>query len=211
MSNFRSQYQALFLNWPETCSTPVLSITGHYRHPMVCLKPRTDAEEILLSLGRTIYRVFCAKSEDSYRSPGACGSCPLLYFFSIALMGMMWTALYLFSLSFFWPSIFAICYYPNGDLAVNDVPCSSSGGNSTCCGFGYTCLSNKICKRSNFVNGNDTDTYVRGSCTDKTFASSSCPSFCLGKTDLTSHARDNKKPIQKGRLTTLTRELRWWQ
>ena len=78
----------------------------------------------------------------------------------------------------------AICYYPDGtSISPQDVPCSDDGGDSTCCGPGYACLSNKICMATsataNDEHGNPPSKYVRGSCTDKTWRSSACPAFCL--------------------------------
>lgn len=72
-----------------------------------------------------------------------------------------------------------VCYYPNGDVSPQDVPCTSDG-NSTCCGVGYACLSNKICMTTNLTPpSSGSTTYVRGSCTDSTFTSSACPLFCV--------------------------------
>ena len=75
----------------------------------------------------------------------------------------------------------ALCYYPDGSPS-EDFPCSSDV-NSTCCGQGYTCMSNSICKSNSytFSPGSDNTQYIRGSCTDKSFTSSSCPLFCLVK------------------------------
>ncbi|KAK3292907.1 uncharacterized protein B0H64DRAFT_476539 [Chaetomium fimeti] len=79
------------------------------------------------------------------------------------------------------------CYYPNGQIAVNDSPCDPDADDSPCCagGQGTTCLSNKLCR------GPDGNT-VRGSCTDKRWDSPDCALFCLtantGGTDLISCA-----------------------
>ncbi|KAH7017201.1 hypothetical protein EDB80DRAFT_278810 [Ilyonectria destructans] len=66
------------------------------------------------------------------------------------------------------------CYYPNGDEAA-DFPCDPKADESVCCGggLGSVCLSNKLCLGAN---GNT----VRGSYTDKNWASSECAMFCLG-------------------------------
>ena len=79
----------------------------------------------------------------------------------------------------------AICYYPDGvSVAPQDVPCNGGSSNSVCCGPGYACLSNKICKRNNETLDNlSSQTYVRGSCTDKKWLSAGCPSFCLANRD----------------------------
>lgn len=81
----------------------------------------------------------------------------------------------------------AKCYSPNGDLQINDVPCNPStgaGGVSFCCGRGFTCLSNRVCMLSQDTStGTVTrvgSTY-RASCTDKSWKSTECPSFCTGE------------------------------
>ncbi|KAL7942764.1 hypothetical protein V8C42DRAFT_330312 [Trichoderma barbatum] len=73
----------------------------------------------------------------------------------------------------------ALCYYPDGTPAPGDVPCSDSTQNAVCCGTGYACLSNGICQATgDELQKPGASEFVRGSCTDKTFRSSSCPSFC---------------------------------
>ncbi|PTB63350.1 hypothetical protein BBK36DRAFT_22627 [Trichoderma citrinoviride] len=73
----------------------------------------------------------------------------------------------------------ALCYYPDGTPAPGDVPCTDSTANSVCCGTGYACLSNGICQATgDELKKPGATEFVRGSCTDKTFRSSSCPSFC---------------------------------
>ncbi|KAI8672056.1 hypothetical protein NCS56_00667900 [Fusarium sp. Ph1] len=66
------------------------------------------------------------------------------------------------------------CYYPNGEEAP-DHPCDEDAEVSACCGgsFGSICMSNKLCA------GGDGG-IVRGSCTDKNWASPECPLYCLG-------------------------------
>ena len=77
----------------------------------------------------------------------------------------------------------AKCYSPNGDLQIHDVPCSAGSGVSFCCGRGFTCLSNKVCMLSQDTSTGDVtrvgSTY-RASCTDKSWNSTECPSFCTG-------------------------------
>ncbi|EGR44730.1 uncharacterized protein TRIREDRAFT_111955 [Trichoderma reesei QM6a] len=73
----------------------------------------------------------------------------------------------------------ALCFYPDGTPAPGDVPCTDSTANSVCCGTGYACLSNGICQATgDELKKPGATEFVRGSCTDKTFRSSSCPSFC---------------------------------
>ncbi|VUC30785.1 unnamed protein product, partial [Clonostachys rosea] len=74
----------------------------------------------------------------------------------------------------------AACYYPSGKLAPNDTPCRDDTSNSVCCGQGYACLSNGICQATGaeLLKPGATE-FVRGGCTDKTWRSSSCPSFCV--------------------------------
>ncbi|KAH0493444.1 hypothetical protein TgHK011_000112 [Trichoderma gracile] len=73
----------------------------------------------------------------------------------------------------------ALCFYPDGTPAPGDVPCTDSTANSVCCGTGYACLSNGICQATgDELKKPGASEFVRGSCTDKTFRSSACPSFC---------------------------------
>lgn len=75
---------------------------------------------------------------------------------------------------------FAICYYPSGDVAPQDVPCQDETDESPCCGPAYICLSNGICMSSGLERQLPNQAqYVRGSCTDKDWRSSKCPSFCV--------------------------------
>ena len=76
------------------------------------------------------------------------------------------------------------CYYPDKSLASTDTPCSSDT-NSTCCGKGYACLSNKLCMATGAESYEDDNSlYVRGSCTDKSWTSVNCPLFCIGSSDV---------------------------
>ncbi|KAL7934403.1 hypothetical protein V8C35DRAFT_302496 [Trichoderma chlorosporum] len=76
------------------------------------------------------------------------------------------------------------CYYPDGSPSSN-FPCDPNAQQSACCGggLGATCLSNKLCQSND---GN----IIRGSCSDKNWASPQCANFCLsadtGGTDLIS-------------------------
>lgn len=77
-------------------------------------------------------------------------------------------------------SSYGICYYPDGSVAPQDTPCSDTSAESTCCGQGYACLSNNICMATgDEIIKNGATLYVRGSCTDQKWRSSSCPLFCI--------------------------------
>ena len=87
-------------------------------------------------------------------------------------------AIALLSLSFI-SSVSCICYYPDGGVSNQDVPCTDSA-NSTCCGQGYACLSNLICMLTAATPSPVGVTgYIRGSCTDQSWESDSCPLFCI--------------------------------
>ncbi|KAH9990376.1 hypothetical protein F4779DRAFT_610077 [Xylariaceae sp. FL0662B] len=74
----------------------------------------------------------------------------------------------------------SICYYPDGSVAPQDTPCQDASAESTCCGQGYACLSNNICMATgDEIQKSEASMYVRGSCTDKAWRSSSCPLFCI--------------------------------
>ncbi|KXH63105.1 hypothetical protein CSAL01_11072 [Colletotrichum salicis] len=74
----------------------------------------------------------------------------------------------------------AACYYPDGSIAPNDTPCQDLTAESTCCGQGYACLSNAMCEATGKELSKDGATeLVRGSCTDPSWRSSSCPLFCI--------------------------------
>lgn len=67
------------------------------------------------------------------------------------------------------------CYYPNG-LKSGDTPCpqvSSDPHFTFCCAHDHTCSSNLLC-----ITGLNPRTYARGSCTDSSWQSPSCPLFC---------------------------------
>ena len=85
-------------------------------------------------------------------------------------------AIFLYVSLFFTHSLFveATCYYSDGLDAPGDVPChkDSTVDPDFCCGQGAICLTNKICL-------NNIETLVRGTCTDRSWNSTACPSFCL--------------------------------
>ena len=75
------------------------------------------------------------------------------------------------------------CYYPNGDLNPDDVPCNPSADVSVCCGRGWTCLSNGVCmlsQDSSVGSISRIGSTYRTSCTDRSWNSPACPSFCKG-------------------------------
>lgn len=85
---------------------------------------------------------------------------------------------FLYSLVLLTLRVSAICYYPDGTVTPGDVPCLTGNDPSFCCSFGYACLNNQICMTTPHT-PNATNTYVRGSCTDPTWRSANCPSFCV--------------------------------
>jgi hypothetical protein len=70
------------------------------------------------------------------------------------------------------------CYFPSGGLT-GGAACFPDQENSRCCGYGWTCMSNGLCKVSQANLQNFKLQYYRGSCTDKTWDSPSCPHVCL--------------------------------
>ncbi|RGP65475.1 hypothetical protein FSPOR_7272 [Fusarium sporotrichioides] len=84
------------------------------------------------------------------------------------------------------------CYYPNG-IEANDFPCDPDAEESVCCsgGLGTVCLSNKLCI------GADGNT-LRGSCTDKNWASPECAMFCLGTVFIDESTSTAPSAISKG-------------
>src|SRR5947207_8279824 len=72
------------------------------------------------------------------------------------------------------------CFWPDGTLANPDVPCSAGPDPTFCCHSTHTCLSNKLCLVPDVNSG--VGRYKRGTCTDPTWGSSACTSFCnIGK------------------------------
>ncbi|KAI9806691.1 MAG: hypothetical protein M1825_006148 [Sarcosagium campestre] len=74
------------------------------------------------------------------------------------------------------------CYFPDGTVAENDFPCYKDADISFCCGPGYACLKNRICKRTEAsLDGVASPIdFVRGSCTNSDWSSTACPAFCTG-------------------------------
>lgn len=77
----------------------------------------------------------------------------------------------------------AACYYPDGSVA-QDIPCTDSTDESTCCGPGFACLGHTssffLCQATGeeFQRA-DASEFVRGSCTDQSWRSSNCPNVCV--------------------------------
>ena len=70
------------------------------------------------------------------------------------------------------------CYWPNGNEASGDTPCSTTSSDqaSACCSPNGACISNGLCFNADM-------TLNRGSCTDQTWKSKGCASWCQdGKT-----------------------------
>ncbi|KAI2837487.1 hypothetical protein CBS11350_8691 [Aspergillus niger] len=67
----------------------------------------------------------------------------------------------------------ATCYFPDGSIASNNVPCSSDTY-SACCGKSDVCLSNNLCMDT----GEQPYVLSRGACTDPNWESDNCPSVC---------------------------------
>lgn len=69
-----------------------------------------------------------------------------------------------------------ICYFPNGSTS-SDVPCDANAAVTQCCGTRSACLSNGLCALGS-TSSNSGISYARGTCTDKSWASPSCPQQC---------------------------------
>ncbi|ODM23380.1 hypothetical protein SI65_00969 [Aspergillus cristatus] len=55
------------------------------------------------------------------------------------------------------------CYFVNGNVANEDVPCNTTAPISTCCNKNDICLSNGLC----YLQGSNGPSFSRGSCTNK--------------------------------------------
>ena len=85
------------------------------------------------------------------------------------------TTTLLFLLEVPWAS--ALCYYPNGKPS-DDLACDPTAEVSVCCNRGAACLSNGVCEHLPDSSAGVAATYGRGSCTDQSWQSASCPQFC---------------------------------
>lgn len=98
----------------------------------------------------------------------------------MALKNLTTFCLVFLSLTQLFTQVNAVCYFPNGVIAPNDTPCRDDTSNSVCCGQGYACLTNGLCQATGEeLQKPGATEFVRGGCTDKTWRSSSCPSFCI--------------------------------
>ena len=73
--------------------------------------------------------------------------------------------------SVYFVNVQAQCYWPNGKPSP-DTPCKPAASASACCGAGWDCLSNGLCSQA------PRPYIVRGSCTDQTWSTSECPTYC---------------------------------
>lgn len=92
-------------------------------------------------------------------------------------LGVLTLVLAIFST---WPEAHAACYYPNRQVAPNDIPCRDDTPHAACCAPGYACLSNGICQATGQEQGGPNPSeFVRGACTDESWRNSNCPLFCI--------------------------------
>ncbi|KAJ5427202.1 hypothetical protein N7465_002272 [Penicillium sp. CMV-2018d] len=72
------------------------------------------------------------------------------------------------------------CYFPSGDVALDDVPCFSGAADSPCCSKNSICLSNGLC-----YGISQPYSLSRGSCTNKDWpAGSGCDDKCSDATNM---------------------------
>ncbi|QIX00484.1 hypothetical protein AMS68_006001 [Peltaster fructicola] len=67
------------------------------------------------------------------------------------------------------------CYFPDHTQALNHTSCNAGAQNSWCCHIDDVCLSNGYCQQTSAPWSNRLG---RHSCTDKTWSSTACPSYC---------------------------------
>lgn len=70
------------------------------------------------------------------------------------------------------------CYFVNGDVATDDVPCNTTATTSICCSKYDICLSNGLC----YLQGSNGPSFSRGSCTNKNW-----PGACADAKPCESH------------------------
>ncbi|GAD92401.1 hypothetical protein NFIA_108590 [Paecilomyces variotii No. 5] len=73
-----------------------------------------------------------------------------------------------------------LCYTPDGHLT-SDQPCNLTATASVCCEQGFLCTSNGLCQPAGWWNGENGNPlqFIRGTCTDKTWAAPECGSHCI--------------------------------
>ena len=83
------------------------------------------------------------------------------------------------TVSFLLPSTSSLCYFPNGNVS-NGLACHPTAEASVCCGDGVACLSNGVCEHLSDSSSSSVAAtyYTRGTCTDSSWKSASCPQFC---------------------------------
>ena len=69
------------------------------------------------------------------------------------------------------------CYNPDGSLAQGNFPCFLDQENSPCCGSNTICEDSGLCKVEDSTGVSD---LIRGTCTDSTWDSAECPTYCMG-------------------------------
>jgi hypothetical protein len=70
-----------------------------------------------------------------------------------------------------------LCFTPDGSLS-NDVACNPTDPASICCTAGFLCMSNGLCQPAvSFAQSSNR--FIRGTCTDKTWAAPECRGFCV--------------------------------
>jgi hypothetical protein len=67
------------------------------------------------------------------------------------------------------------CFFPNGDLANNFVPCSPNGD-------GSCCAESDFCTSLGYCISDSKGYHYRGACTDSSWFNPSCPDYCLANT-----------------------------
>ncbi|KAL2268028.1 hypothetical protein VTJ83DRAFT_2874 [Remersonia thermophila] len=69
------------------------------------------------------------------------------------------------------------CFFPNGDVNPEDVPCDPGAPVSMCCGSRDACLSSGLCLNPG-TGPTRGISFARGTCTDQTWKSPICPQKC---------------------------------
>jgi hypothetical protein len=69
------------------------------------------------------------------------------------------------------------CYWPDGSPATGLYACTPNNAESACCANGDYCTTTGYCISSSAA------FHYRSACTDKSWASSSCPQGCIGGTN----------------------------